>query len=265
MILRTIISEEKDRLLKEAERVESRLKKAPPGTLITFNDHGHVKYYQEIKIRGKRKRKYLSKKEKELIQKLATKKYYQKYLLDIQDELKAINGFEQAFFMNHMQGKYMEQSRVDSVLEKTGIREALGREDLVEWMNAPYEKLADFPDGLVHMMDEGITVRSKSEELIIHVLNNHQIPFRYDCAIEVAGVKLHPDFILRHPVSGRVIIWEHLGMMDEPSYRETARWKIELYLRAGYTPGIDLILTSETRRHQMDTYTAEQIVRMILR
>ena len=64
MILRTIISEEKDRLLKEAERVESRLKKAPPGTLITFNDHGHVKYYQEIKIRGKRKRKYLRRKRK---------------------------------------------------------------------------------------------------------------------------------------------------------------------------------------------------------
>ena len=61
--------------------------------------------------------------------------------------LRAIDGFDQAFFANHMRRKYLERSCVDMVLEKIGIRRALGREDMIEWMNAPYEKLSEYPAG----------------------------------------------------------------------------------------------------------------------
>ena len=49
--------------------------------------------------------------------------------------------------------------------------------------------------------------------------------------------------------------------MDDAKYRERAAQKLDLYLNAGYTPMLDLIITSETAKHPMDFYTAETIVR----
>lgn len=30
---------------------------------------------------------------------------------------------------------------------------------------------------------------------------------------------IHPDFTVRHPITGKRIYWEHFGMMDDQEYR----------------------------------------------
>ena len=182
---------------------------------------------------------------------------------DIEEMLEAIQAFRKVYFKKHREGRYLEKDRVDRLLEEREIGALLGRDDLMEWMSAPYDKLQKYPEHLIHMVKDDVAVRSKSEEIIMNVLDRYHIAYRYDCAIEINGHILHPDFILRDPKTGKFILWEHLGAMDKEEYRQNARWKLNQYMEAGYTPMLDLIITSETEKHPMDTYTAEAIVRMM--
>ena len=131
-------------------------------------------------------------------------------------------------------GRYLEKDRVDRLLEEREIGALLGRDDLMEWMSAPYDKLQKYPEHLIHMVKDDVAVRSKSEEIIMNVLDRYHIAYRYDCVIEINGHILHPDFILRDPKTGKFILWEHLGAMDKEEYRQNARWKLNQYMEAGY-------------------------------
>ena len=54
--------------------------------------------------------------------------------------------------------------------------------------------------------------------------------------------------------------WEHLGMMDDPSYVEKSLQKITLYEQNGIFPGENLILTYETRKNPMN----QKIIRLMI-
>ena len=89
-------------------------------------------------------------------------------------------------------------------------------------------------------------LRSKSEVFIDQALFMNNIPYRYECKLVLNGNNIYPDFTLLHPVTGKILYWEHFGMMDDFKYAQKALNKIELYNRAGIIPGIDLIMTFET-------------------
>ena len=59
-------------------------------------------------------------------------------------------------------------------------------------------------------------VRSKSEAFIASSLSDKGIPFRYECAAKIAGTVIYPDFTIRHPLSGKLCLWEHFGLIDRP-------------------------------------------------
>ncbi len=48
------------------------------------------------------------------------------------------------------------------------------------------------------------------------------------------------------------MIWEHLGMMDDPFYAENAVQKIATYGQNGMIQGKQLILTYETKKKPLD-------------
>lgn len=262
-MLSKIVLEREKELVKELRRNKKRLEKEPEGMLFHHRDRGTMRFYQYQNVKGKKKRHYLGVDEQELTKKLAMKLFLEKRNQDIEEMLEAIQAFRKVYFKKHREGRYLEKDRVDRLLEEREIGALLGRDDLMEWMSAPYDKLQKYPEHLIHMVKDDVAVRSKSEEIIMNVLDRYHIAYRYDCAIEINGHILHPDFILRDPKTGKFILWEHLGAMDKEEYRQNARWKLNQYMEAGYTPMLDLIITSETEKHPMDTYTAEAIVRMM--
>lgn len=223
--------------------------------------------YQQITVRGKRKRIYLGKEQMALAKKLAKKAYLEKRNQDIQEILSGIEAYKSVFNQNHEQGRYLMKSRTERLLEeRPGMRNLLLKEDQYEWMNAPYERLSAFEEGRIHFVSKDVAVRSKSEELIMITLDRYLIPYRYDCGVVLPnGTKVYPDFVIKHPRTKKLILWEHFGMMSDPEYRKKAARKIDQYLSAGLTPMVDFIITCETDKVPMSAYSAECVVKWLLR
>ena len=127
-------------------------------------------------------------------------------------------------------------------------------------MNAPYEQSNKHPDHLIHKTNSDYCVRSKSEALIDMILRKYKIPFRYECALEIDGFIMYPDFTLRHPHTGETFYWEHFGMMDDISYTRNAYNKLQIYASRGIIPSVNLIATFETKQNPLDIGTIEQVI-----
>ena len=128
-------------------------------------------------------------------------------------------------------------------------------------MNGPYKRNPYHPEHLIIKASSGNIVRSKSEALIDMVLYTNQIPFRYECELELGGEILYPDFTIRHPETGKIIYWEHYGRMDDPKYRKRALTTLDIYMSNGILPSDLLITTYETIEQPLQVSEIEKLVR----
>jgi hypothetical protein len=99
-------------------------------------------------------------------------------------------------------------------------------------------KMVEFPlakgslfmqEGLIHRTSTGIAVRSKSELLIYEALRHAGLTPEYEKPLTLGGSTRYPDFTIDDELSGRIVYWEHLGMMDKEEYRESWKKKLAWY------------------------------------
>jgi ATP-dependent DNA helicase RecQ len=64
----------------------------------------------------------------------------------------------------------------------------------------------------------GLVVRSKSEVIIVNILQQFEISFRYEEPLHAGGEKRLPDFTFGDVENARY--WEHLGMLSDAKYRD---------------------------------------------
>jgi ATP-dependent exoDNAse (exonuclease V) alpha subunit len=84
--------------------------------------------------------------------------------------------------------------------------------------------------GLIHRTRKGIAVRSRSEVIIADLLFAKGIDFEYERPLTVAdGSWRSPDFTIEDDTTGTTIYWEHLGMLQRPSYRRKWEQKLAWY------------------------------------
>ncbi|MBQ8802497.1 MAG: ATPase [Tyzzerella sp.] len=252
-----------ERMLAESKTIDakiktlqSQLKKFPDGKLISSFDGKYSRWYQS----DGHKQTYIPKKERQLAEKLALKKYWSIQLKNLLHEKQAID-----FYLRHHDlNAYQEEQ---AFLNAPEYRELLAphlkplSKTLSEWMNAPYEKSKKYPENMIHQAYSGNYVRSKSEAIIDMVLCNHRIPFRYECLLELGDSFIFPDFTIRHPITGREFYWEHFGMMDNPDYSKYVPSKLHSYISNGIIPSIQLITTYETRENPLSVEMVEKIVK----
>jgi hypothetical protein len=100
--------------------------------------------------------------------------------------------------------------------------------------------------------EHGEQVRSKSEVIIANLLQERGICYFYEKALLLDRLPVYPDFTVVHPYTGRLWIWEHLGMMDDAKYRAAWEQKRERYRQAGITEETNLILTEEGYHGALD-------------
>jgi len=107
-----------------------------------------------------------------------------------------------------------------------------------------YRRMHDwYEEGKIHRTLTEEMVRSKSEVIIANMLFERNIPFLYEVPLYAPdGTFVLPDFTLS--VQGETWYWEHLGMLDEPRYREHWEKKRAWYERHGFADR--LIITTET-------------------
>lgn len=117
-------------------------------------------------------------------------------------------------------------------------------EEQRNWMITGSSKNRFNEAGLKYVTECGIKVRSKSERTIADLLAARHIAFRYEAEFVTDWGSLFPDFMIMRN-DGKVIIWEHLGLMDDAEYYRKACDKIERYRREGFVQHTNLICTYE--------------------
>lgn len=104
-----------------------------------------------------------------------------------------------------------------------------------------------YAENLIHKTEkENLFVRSKSEVIIANMLFREGIDFEYEKLFEgeITGEKRLPDFTFVD-AAGDIIILEHLGMLDKPSYFEDWNRKLEFYKRNNIRLNEQLFTTME--------------------
>ena len=104
--------------------------------------------------------------------------------------------------------------------------------------------------------DHGERVRSKSELIIADALAKEAaVLYKYERPLQVnyqgKKITIHPDFTVFHKKTGKIIYWEHAGIMDDPEYGADFVWKNNLYLENGLYPGRDVMFTYESAEHPL--------------
>lgn len=116
-----------------------------------------------------------------------------------------------------------------------------------------------YVEGLIHKTLSKDIVRSKSEVIIADALFNEGIPFEYEKLLEENGRRCIPDFTFAD-ASGDPIIWEHLGLLDNPSYKASWEKKLEFYNSIGYYEGQNLFTTRDHEGGSIDSNEIKEVV-----
>ena len=97
-----------------------------------------------------------------------------------------------------------------------------------------------FDGNLVHIAASGVMVRSKNEVIVADILDKVAAGrWRYEVLLRGDdGTHVRPDFTVSRP-SGIPVYWEHLGMMNQPSYARRWAEKLEWYRANGVVPALD--------------------------
>ena len=107
----------------------------------------------------------------------------------------------------------------------------------------------------------GENVRSKTEKIIADLLYHLDIPYVYECPLQLSDGKVYPDFTILNKRTRKVYYLEHFGMMDKPEYAAAAIQKIKRYEKSGYYIGEDLLATLELSDAPLGTKELERMIR----
>ena len=246
---------ERDKIVSKMNHLRTTLKEMPNGHLICTKNGTHVKWYRSDGITPV----YLSKKNMDLAEKLAAKKYYQYQFEELTQELNLL----ERYICHHNKIKVKSLSLLN---ESSYYKELLSsvflpnKENLLQWSLQSYPHNTSYPENLVHQCLAGHKVRSKSEVIIANTLYLHKIPYRYEAGITLDDIQFFPDFTICHPKTFRTFYWEHFGMMDQPAYCDSSFNKLKIYAHHKIIPSINLITTYETQNHPIDSEKIEALI-----
>lgn len=252
----------KDRLkvIRELQmKIKEVMKCAPDGSLRCIVNKGTFQYYIGSK--------YQSKKNRDLVKRIAQKEYCQQLSKYIEQERKALE-------------KLLETIE-NCPLENVYNRLHPARKELVEPLVKPVEKLIEEfenimyegkafseEDATAYYTNKGERVRSKSEKIIADTFERKGISYHYEMPLKLKyrnkTITLYPDFTVMNIRTGKVYIFEHFGMMDKPSYFENAMLKMDTYEKNNIMLGDKLIITHETSGGTLDTNVLENYIDMYL-
>lgn len=251
-------------------RVEKRLKQlesVPQNNLLGIKRNDKTYYYISSFDNNKETRRYLNKddqnyrkqiQEKYCLSKLLTNCSENITLLELVCEgLNPTNPYEVVEDAPHA---YREQDNAMKLI--------YGCESVSRWKQHKLEEKSRYPvyreDELKHVAGDGTKTRSKSEAMIIDLLNAKGIQYVYEYPMRFNGCLKSPDFIIWDKKGKREIIIEHLGLMSDLDYRSNQYDKIGLYIEAGYVPNVNLLLTFDDRNGNINLPAISKMVDAIV-
>ena len=280
----SVLSEEVSARLEEIGQRISVLEKAlqgsPDGRLRVSTSGKNVRFYL-VSGPGNSSGRYLRRTEVSLAEMLAQKDHNRRALKLLKQERvlleKLYRHYEHAVskavpFGEHGQSEFFSGPeellwRQENEARKRMVMPIAPDTELFieEWLSETYEKKEFRDTDVEYFTGSGIRVRSKTELIIAEMLEKKGIPFYYERPLYLRsrGV-IHPDFTVLNKKRRKTMYWEHMGMMDDDLYRDQALEKINAYIKAGFFPGQELILTHETASRPIRTGILESILERYL-
>ncbi|MDO4416332.1 MAG: hypothetical protein Q4C20_14775 [Erysipelotrichaceae bacterium] len=249
---------EKERFEAIRKSTEERLRGAPEGT-VCINKHGNgIQFYFRSAPEDKKGR-YLPVAEKEKALALVQKKYDRQVAEAAEKQIIALKRFMKSYDPDCLKKIYEAVSDVrKDMIVPAEIPDELYAQ---QWQSTPFQPKKIEKDVPEHYSNKGERVRSKSEVMIADALAQAGVPHRYECPFTLGTAIIHPDFTVLRKEDRKELFWEHLGKMDDAEYVITNLSRIRLYEQNGIMPGINLILTMETRQQPINLTVIKQMIR----
>lgn len=205
------------------------------------------------------KRIYVNKESLGLASKIINSKYRLRLKKNLNNQIKLIKNFMKKFDPNIVDTTYDSYANDIQKLIKPIVPTKF--DVFKEWqaLKIPQDYM---PEGLKTDTKKGHLVRSKSERIIANTLFFHGIEYKYEAPLRLKnGSVLRPDFTIMHPVTCKMLYWEHFGIFDDQNYANNTVSKIELYELNDIRLGENLIVTFETKDKFINDKYIEAIIK----
>lgn len=249
------INEELRRQKQMRDFCEKVLAVVPNGYLKVRKRKGGIVFYEGET--GCNKESLLTGKE-DRIRELFRKKIYRTMMCRAEKNIKILEFMGKEYLPNdyvdiagNLSGAYLSSAKLLGAEKSLDLKEG-----------KPVQHCFD-PEKHIHETLCGLRVRSKSEVIIINSLLNYGIPVDYERKFpypDERGVYFRPDFTFDLP-DGRVLIWEHLGMLRNLEYSEHIGRKLATYQKYGYLIGRNLILTQDDEMGNCSSLFIDEVIR----
>ena len=278
---------DQNRLEKQLIDIEKILTNLPEGKLVCCRDVKHTKYY----ISDGHVKTYIPKENYSFVKKLAVKKYFILLKQDILKEIRAIDSYLKHYSIKDqnknsklenigysIKTSLCYKKSVEFLKENPQFSDEIAlaynssikskdeklilqsEEKINRWREELYARNTKNQEALIYKSISGNMVRSKSEYIIDMNLYMKGIPFRYEAELVLGDATFYPDFTILNPNTMQILYWEHLGMMDSPEYYKKTFSKLQVYCEHGIIPGINLIITSETKKDVLDMKYVDELI-----
>jgi len=240
-------------LSNESASIQQQLQHYPKGNLKIYKNGKYLQLYHETTTDNRTVRRRLPRSENQLAQKLAQKRMAQDQLEQLDLLLACLKDYLSA------ENQRAKSSSSQLNLVKRANKEILHmtnfEEQAFQWANMEYPANLTNPEECRIPTPGGYHVRSKSEAMIADALFSYHLAHRYECKLSLGTITYYPDFMICHPSTNRIYLWEHFGLMDDAKYRKKTMIKLEHYIASGYFPSDNLITTFEDLNHPLELKT----------
>lgn len=260
MIYKEELERIREELLERRSDLQQEMKQFPPGEFMCTEQGGVRKYLQRIPATGnlKKEHRYGIKKDPDLLSALVRKEYVKKTLKTIDRDIDALEAAVKKY-------RAIDENSVmaEFVAKYPELAECIYRDtiDDEEWKNRFSRMDGYHPENLKHTSYDGTASRSKNEMYIASRLDHYGLPYRWDKPTGIPGLFRVPDFTIKRKKDGKIIYWEHMGMMYDLERRIDNKRKLEEYEAAGIVPWENLILTYDTREGGLRGELIEAMIR----
>lgn len=230
-----------------------------PGRLEIKTNGKQPEYLCCTTENGVKRRRYISKANRDEIRKLAQ----QMYNNQVERVLSALSKRRSLSYEQVAQTIDRVYQNLHPLRQKLVIPvEETAEQQFSAWKAKPYHGLSfreNDPEGILTNNNE--RVRSKSEKILADLFFAQGIFYKYECPLLLHEEKVYyPDFTFYHPIRKQEIYWEHFGRMDLPEYALRSITKIRTYERSGIVLGDRLIATFEGDSLILDSRRVQMLI-----
>ena len=238
--------------------VTKRLKTAPEGSIKILRKGHRIELYHRT-YKSDREGTYLNKAHFTLAKNLAQKDYDLRAAKILAKKIKLLSPLEKTYPQNELEQLYERYpQKVQQLIKPLTLSK---QEYCKQWESVSYKGRPFDEKAPPYTTDKGERVRSKSELIIANALFHSKVPYRYEYPLQIKGIgEFYPDFLCLNTRTGREVLWEHFGLMDEATYRNNAISKLAKYSESGFVPGKNFIYTMETSTTPLNSRFVKKVI-----